>query len=655
MQFGGCAGADTCQLEPFPGAVFQYLAANVTYEATGETVLPAYEIRKIDNAKIAFIGLTLEATPTIVTPVGRRRAEVPSRGRDDERARPEAPERGGRPRVRRPPAPGRLPEPAVAGAVHRAAESGRVRRREPLRELRWHRRSRRSPSGLSSTGRRDRQRPHARAVHLPELRGHRQDAHERLVVRSRGHRHRPGDRSPVEGREVGHRQERHRHADVARDPDAKAIVDRYRTASAPIANQIVGAMTADMTRTSAGGNAPTGESALGDVIADAQLKATEAEDFGDSVIAFMNPGGIRADLLHATSPGGEAAGLVTYGELFTVQPFGNSLVVKTCTGTQIDALLEQQIFPRGHVDVPDPAGLERLHVLVERWRAPAGSRIDPASIKLNGTTLGPTTGYRVTMNSFLASGGDGFTVFNQCTNALGGEIDLDALVRYFQQFGDGEPATGARSAGPAEPHHAAAVAASEPDLAGDSRRESPAILRDSDEQQRTRDADPGRGRCLDDRPRRGADPRLRGHLPHDQRGRGRPRNGGSRRQGRGARRHRLQVRGRHPRRRAVDPPERQPGRRGLRRRRDRRARHDEGGRRGASAPLEEARPLRARLEGDRGCRRERRARQRQGDRGRQGRPDPRPRRPWLPPGVARRHPPRPGPRRVPRARSSAAR
>ena len=70
MQNGGCAGADTCQLEPFPGAFFQYLAANVFYTGTQNTVLPPYEVRKIDNAKIAFIGLTLEATPTIVTPAG---------------------------------------------------------------------------------------------------------------------------------------------------------------------------------------------------------------------------------------------------------------------------------------------------------------------------------------------------------------------------------------------------------------------------------------------------------------------------------------------------------------------------------------------------------------------------------------------------------
>ena len=129
---------------------------------------------------------------------------------------------------------------------------------------------------------------------------------------------------------------------------------------------------------------------------------------------------------------------MTYGELFTVQPFGNSLVVKTCTGAQIDALLEQQSSQPGH----GSSGSCRSRTgspTRGAAQAPLGDRIDPASIKLNGVTLSPDTGYRVTMNSFLASGGDGFTVFNQCTDALGGEIDLDALVRYFMQFGDGNP------------------------------------------------------------------------------------------------------------------------------------------------------------------------------------------------------------------------
>jgi 5'-nucleotidase len=60
---------------------------------------------------------------------------------------------------------------------------------------------------------------------------------------------------------------------------------------------------------------------------------------------------------------------------------------------------------------------------------PAGSRV--FNMKLNGANIDPLASYRVAMNNFLASGGDGFTVFNEGTNPLGGEIDLDALVNYF--------------------------------------------------------------------------------------------------------------------------------------------------------------------------------------------------------------------------------
>ena len=161
-----------------------------------------------------------------------------------------------------------------------------------------------------------------------------------------------------------------------------------------------------------------------------------------------------------------------------------------------------------------------------------------------------------------------------------------------------------------------------------------------------RKAAAGRRRRLGRRPRRRPDPRLRVDFPDDQRGRGRARHRRARRQGRGSRRHRLQVRGRHPGRRAFDPPLGQSRRRGLGRRGDRRARAHEGGRRRAPDPLEEARAVRARLEEDRGRRRVRRAGRRSRDRGRQGRPDPRPRRPRLPACLTRRHSPRAGPRRV---------
>src|SRR5918911_369605 len=75
MQYGnqnggdGCHPVDGCQDgTPFGGSLFQYLAANVFYAGTDDTILPPYEIRKVGNAKVAFIGLTFEATPTVVTP-----------------------------------------------------------------------------------------------------------------------------------------------------------------------------------------------------------------------------------------------------------------------------------------------------------------------------------------------------------------------------------------------------------------------------------------------------------------------------------------------------------------------------------------------------------------------------------------------------------
>ena len=84
-----------------------------------------------------------------------------------------------------------------------------------------------------------------------------------------------------------------RHRGVAKAPDLTALIDKYNALSAPLANDVVGSTTASgITRAA---NA-AGESALGDVIADAQLAATSDPLFGGAVVAFMNPGGIRADI-----------------------------------------------------------------------------------------------------------------------------------------------------------------------------------------------------------------------------------------------------------------------------------------------------------------------------------------------------------------------
>jgi 5'-nucleotidase len=164
------------------------------------------------------------------------------------------------------------------------------------------------------------------------------------------------------------------------------------------------------------------------VIADAQLAASSAPDKGGSVVAFMNAGGIRnGGLTYANQAGAEAPGQVTYGELFTVQPFNNVLTVVSCTGKQIDDLLEQQ-FTGGNGILQVSKGFSYTYDVTR----PAGSRIDPSTIKINGTTLDPGTSYRVTTNNFLVTGGDGYSVFTQCTSPLGGDIDLDALVAYFE-------------------------------------------------------------------------------------------------------------------------------------------------------------------------------------------------------------------------------
>jgi 5'-nucleotidase len=210
---------------------------------------------------------------------------------------------------------------------------------------------------------------------------------------------------------------------VTPDPTVTALIDKYDTLSASLANTVIGSVTSDILRAV---NA-AGESALGDVIADSQLEATAAVGFGESVVAFMNPGGIRDDLDFLSS-GSEADGEVTFGEAFSVQPFGNSLITMTLTGAQIDTLLEQQWLGQ-----PFPRILQVSAGFSYTWdaAAPDGSKIDPASVFIDGAPLDLAASYRVTVNSFLAAGGDNFSVLVDGTDRLGGEIDLDAMVTYF--------------------------------------------------------------------------------------------------------------------------------------------------------------------------------------------------------------------------------
>ena len=165
------------------------------------------------------------------------------------------------------------------------------------------------------------------------------------------------------------------------------------------------------------GATAAGESTLGNVIADAQASATIDPIIGELPISFMNPGGIRADLF---------AGVVTRADLEDVHPFGNTLITMTLTGEQIHTLLEQQFTATNTRILQVSQGFHYT------WAnsAPLGARVDPASISYQGLPIDPFNAYRVTVNSFIANGGDGFAVLLEGSNRVDSGLDVDALQTY---------------------------------------------------------------------------------------------------------------------------------------------------------------------------------------------------------------------------------
>jgi 5'-nucleotidase len=199
------------------------------------------------------------------------------------------------------------------------------------------------------------------------------------------------------------------------DPNVQTVADHYTKAAAPLTQRPVASITADITREIS----PARESALGDLIADAQLAMTSAPPAGGAQIAFMNSAGIRTDLRSQD-------GKVTYGQVHAVHPFNNALVTLTLTGAQIHELLEEQWTGGASLQVSQGFSYE--------WQASAasGAKIDPGSICLHGVPIEPAKSYRVTVNEFLAGGGDGFTVLTSGTDPLRGPLDAEALEAYLR-------------------------------------------------------------------------------------------------------------------------------------------------------------------------------------------------------------------------------
>lgn len=424
MQRGGCAKytvREPCRLDPgFPGARFGFLAANTLTE-DGIPLFPPYAIKSFGagghRVRVAFIGMTLKDTPSVVTPAGvaglsfrdeadTANALIPSlraqgvdaivvlihqgastkSGYNDERC--EGLEGDLVPILDRLDAAVDL---VVSGHTHNAyvCDYGRI---NPAR-----------PFLVTSAGRYGTLVTDITLTIDRKRRGATARA-ENIIVQ--------GEAFTASGGPVTISPA---HPRFARDPAVAALVDRYAAAAAPLAARVVGRLSAPALRT----QTASGESVLGNLIADAQLAATRAPNAGGARIAFMNPGGVRADLV--PRPGGG----VTYGQLFAAQPFANTLVVKSFTGRQIRALLEGQFADPTSPSVLLPSASLRYGYDLSR---PAGTRVvDP---RVDGAPLADAATYRVTMNSFLASGGDGFTVFRDGTQAVGGAPDIDALENY---------------------------------------------------------------------------------------------------------------------------------------------------------------------------------------------------------------------------------
>jgi len=162
---------------------------------------------------------------------------------------------------------------------------------------------------------------------------------------------------------------------------------------------------------------------LGDIIADAHLAATRADRDGAAVIALTNPGGIRTGIAK------KADGTVSYADVFSSQPFRNQLVTLTLTGAQIKDALEQQ-----WLDPKRPRILQVSKGFAYAWDGgkPYGERVVADRMSLNGQPIDPAKNYRVTVNNYLAAGGDGFTALRQGTGQQFGIYDVDALYGYFQ-------------------------------------------------------------------------------------------------------------------------------------------------------------------------------------------------------------------------------
>ncbi|MES1256428.1 MAG: bifunctional metallophosphatase/5'-nucleotidase [Acidobacteriota bacterium] len=484
-----CKGFGSAAPGTFDGAKFKWLSANVFETATGRTLLPPYGLKTFNGVRVAFIGMTLVGTPGIVTPTGvagldfRDEADtvnalVPKLRALGVEAIVVLVHQGGFQNLLNGsnglPIPGQPITSDINGCTADLKNADGtdsdiraiVKRLDNAVDLmisgHTHAAYNCSATTMDVTGT-----TLANAVTTPRPTGLPNKVGRLVPVTSASAFGRvlsevnvtinPATRditavSPrnvlVDETDAGIL------AAIAANPDVKNVVAAYKAAVSPLSNQVVATITADVSSTAAA----SGEMPAGDLIADAQLQATQPAGLGGAVIAFMNAGGVRASGFIKPAVATYPYNL-TFGDAFTVQPFGNSLVTMTLTAQQIKNVLEQQFLGcRGQVVQRimqisngfkytwDSAGTCDTRIRDVSFTPTDVTVYPPVAtgptdfLVVGGVVQNPTKTYRVTVNNFMATGGDGFTTLIGGTNQLGGAQDIDALVAYLVGYKAPNPA-----------------------------------------------------------------------------------------------------------------------------------------------------------------------------------------------------------------------
>ncbi|WP_406013900.1 bifunctional metallophosphatase/5'-nucleotidase [Streptomyces sp. NBC_00984] len=427
LQNGGCHPVEGCyeKNKKFKGADFPYLAANVTSEKTGKPVLKPYTVWKKNGVRIGFIGVTLEGTPNVVTANGVKGLKFHDEIETINKYAKELDRQGVKSIVALIHEGG---APASSSYNYDCDSSGAGDGISgPITDI---------AKGITPkvdalvTGHTHQ----AYVCTIPDPAGN-----PRLVTSASSfgkvytdttltYDRRTKDivRTSVESagasnpKSANHIVSRDQH----RASDMESLIARWNALAAPIANKPQGYISADIV----GRGSKALEKPLGDVIADAQLEGLAPADKGGAVVALMNPGGIRADLVYA-SPDGKSDGVVTYGESFTVQPFTNMMNVVDLTGAQLVETLQQQVSGSNEASPKILQVSKGLTYTLDMTKTGA-ARVVTDTIKLNGEAIDPAKSYRVAINEFLAGGGDGFAALGQGTNKLVGPSDLDVFNAY---------------------------------------------------------------------------------------------------------------------------------------------------------------------------------------------------------------------------------